>query len=762
MSEITTNNESSKPQPEVSEEDRALAGSWEKKIKAAKRRRTDSGYVWNAKELAKYRNYVNGTQHDDGPSGLVRTNLIYSTIATMLPMIYAKNPDISVTPSESVEQNQYKAIRAFCKTLELVLRRIVVRDGFLKKRTKSMVRSTMTTSIGWVKVIYQRDYGKDPIIQNRIADIQDNLKRVQYLTDQVGEQQGNASDHEAKRAELMQQVKALEEQVEIVVAEGIVIDRILTEDMFVLDDSIRDFDAYPQARAIAHRVWYQKDQYAETFGSDPPSSATVYKQPRDEDDSKSSDHTQSWYAVFEICFFISQTIYTKCDGADRWCRDPYQPKKLGERWYPFFALAFNPIDGQFEPLSDVQLLKELQDEYNTTRTNFADHRKENLPGLVVRKGGGLSEDDISKIANRKINEIVVVEGDPGRKLSDDLMEITGVPIDPAVYDVSAIRNDMDVVSGLTDASRSNLLQSKTLGEAEIMRDSMMSRTSERQDTIEDCLQEVMQYSAEICLQEMSVEQVKRIAGQEAQWPQLSKNDVFDMVRIEIRAGTTGKPNKEKDREQWVEFMPVFQDMVAKTIEMRAAGNTDLADAMIEMIKETLRRFDERLDIDLFVPNDGEGQEGAAAQELMQLKQKLEQMMQENEALKQAADANQAKTQQVSETNQTNRDIKIETTRSDNLTRIQIEKDRNASNERIEVARMIAPLLMPKPETEEPGEIETAQPQALLPEHIQQAVAAMMPMIEQVMNKTIGSDVVPVRDETGRILRLRREPPQEVA
>ena len=778
MTEVTGTN---KKPDNTNPDDKALAGAWEKKIKAAKKRRSENGYVWSPKELTKLRNYVNGKQHDDGKGGLVRTNLIHSTLATMLPMIYAKNPDISITPTENVEQGQYKAVRSFCKTLEIVLRRIVVKDGFLKRRVKSQVRSAMTTAIGWVKVVYQRDYGKDPIILNRIADIQDNLGRIKYLSEQVKDQQGARTDHEASRAELEQQLKALESQSEIVVAEGMAIDNVLTEDMFVLDESIRDHHTYPQARAIAHRIWYTKESYCETFGGEPPSSATVFKQPKDDDEVNSPENANSWYAVYEIWDRIAQTVYTKCDGADQWCKPAYQPEKLGERWYPFFALAFNPIDGQFEPMSDVQLLKELQDEYNTTRTNYADHRKENLPGLVVRKGGGLTEGDIEKIVNRKINEVVVVEGDPNRKIQDDLMEITGVPIDPAVYDVSGIRNDMDVVSGLTDASRSNLLQSKTLGEAEIMRDSMMSRTSERQDTIEDVLQEVMQYSSEIILQQMSQQQVSRIAGADAQWPEMSKDQIFDMVQIDIRSGTTGKPNKEKEREQWVEFMPVFQEMVGKTIEMRATGNTDLAESMTEMIKETLRRFDERLDIDLFIPE----QEDDGGQQMMaenqKMKEQLAQMQEQVQQLSEAADANKAKVEVASENGKYN----IEKERIDADARVRIESEKNASNERMEQIRCDSEIEKEKinKETKEAcaavessyrdKNVQPEQPKtppltineaklSMSREQAQDVVGSMLPIMEQIMNRIMSADSVPVRDENGRILRIKREMPQATA
>ena len=776
MADIQTN----KPggtKDEPNEEDRAQAEQWEKRIKAAKRMRKEpSDHIWSPERLKMMRNYVNGKNHDDGTTGLVRTNLIYSTLATLIPYIYAKNPDISVSPSETVEPGQYKAIRAFGKTLEIVLRRAVIMDGKLKKRMKSTVRSVLTNGAGWLKVAYQREYRKDPIIQGRIADTQDNIARIEMLMRKVKDNGENAGEHDAHRGELQQQLAALEQQVEVTAAEGIVLDRTLSEDIFVLDESIKDFDNYPQARAIAHRIWFRDDLYSETFGADPPKDATTYKQPKDDDGSPGSDKHENWYAVFEIWDRISQTVYTKCDGSVTWCRPPYQPQ-TGERWYPFFGLAYNLVDGQFEPLPDVLLLKELQDEYNTTRTNFAEHRKENLPGMAFRKGGGLVEGDIERIANRKINEIIGVEGDPNRPISDDLMEIRGSQIDPQVYDVSAIRNDMDLMAGLTDASRSNLTIAKTLGEAEIMKESMMSRTAERQDMNEDFMQEICQFSAEILIQELTEPQVMRIAGPGAIWPEMSKEDIFDMVRIDIRAGSTGKPNKEKERQQWIEFMPTFQDMAMKVIEMRQAGNADMANAMTEMMKETLRRFDERLDIESFIPAEEEGKGTAdMGMQLQEMQQQMAQMQEENQKLQEAADANQTKLQIEGDRTKSNEQSAIQSSENERLAiaskerialaesnakAVSAENMKNAeiaANMEIETAKIISHERIERVKagllaTQESEQELLDNPPTPEPDSHQIAMEGFNKLMTEFI-RVMSADRVGVRDPSGRLMRTR--------
>jgi hypothetical protein len=78
-------------------------------------------------------------------------------------------------------------------------------------------------------------------------------------------------------------------------------------------------------------------------------------------------------------------------------------------------------------------------------------------------------------------------------------------------------------------------------------------------------------------------------------------EIFHKIRVHVRAGSTGRPNAMKEREQWTPLMPVLNDTMQQVAELRMQGQVDLADAKIELLRETLRRFDERLDIDTIIP-----------------------------------------------------------------------------------------------------------------------------------------------------------------
>jgi hypothetical protein len=627
---------------ELDEPNKALLGKWQEKISAAVKRNEN----WE-KKLEQFRQYQMGKQpNKDKP---VRTNLIYSTIATILPLIYAKNPEISITPSRTVTKDIIEATKKFASTAEIVLEQKVIKEPKLKEQAKANVRSTMVTALGWLKMVYQKEMGKDPLVEHRIQDAQDNLKRIERLIEVSDD--STRAEHEMAKAELTIEINQLQtSDAEIELYKGFVIDRIKSEDMFILDESIEEFHQYPDAEAIAHRVWFTVDKFEEVFGRKPEATATKYKQRAAQEHStteKDKNQNVEYVAVFEVWGRSSNTVYTLCLGEQIWCREPYQPSCTSKRWYPFFALAYNVVEGRWLPMSDVELLIELQDEYENTRQAYTDHRQDSLPVRFARSNGNLTEADLMRIQNRKARDIIAIEGNPTAPLTNDIGQLPSIPIDPAVYDVSQIRNDMDMMSGLSDASRGNLIQPKTATEAEIMEQKMSSRVDERRDTTEDHLTEIFTSALEILLDELTEEDVKAIAGEDATWPQMTKEEIFSMVNVGVRAGSTTKPNKMRERETWVQLLPQIEKTMQTVSQLRESGQVDMANAAMELLRETIGRFDERIDLDTFIPPvDREDELTKALEMLQEMRTKLEQMEAEYPELKKAADANAVKREEI--------------------------------------------------------------------------------------------------------------------
>ncbi len=596
-----------------------LAKKWSQRVSAA-RRHWDSFH----RRIRHNRQLVSGLDwnRDPGQTGfyLHRANLIHSTIMGILPNIYAKNPEISVKPLHASRD-----LKLLCKTIETVTNRYLD-DAQLKMRAKATVRAALTCSFGVLKVMYQQRIETDPLIHARIADSQDNRMRVAGLAMEL-EDDGNQND-KGKKEEIRETMAALQERAEVGRTEGLVIDRVLTENLLV-DPSIAEFWDYEQADWMVQIVPMKK-AVAEGLYGYKLDKATIYKH-RDMRSSstgsgrlfsggKQTNDDDSQICILEIWDKQSQRVYTMAEGCEFWLRDPYSPPKVGERWYPFFLLPFQTVDGHFVGPSIVDLTERLQDEHNSARDRYNEHRDLIKPGYIA--SAELNEKTLKRFTDSELGEITLIDAE-GQPIQQAIMPKSYPPIDPAVYDTSPVRLDWEMVTGLQDASRSSVVKPKTATEANILQQSLSGRVSEFRDQVEDFLQQIAQYTAEILIQELQPEQVEKIMGPHKKgklddvvnpatgqpvtgivelsydWPQLSKDEVFELVQLKIRAGTTGVPDDLDRQESWTKLLPVIQPLISQIMQFQLQGINPAA--LISLLKETVMRFDDKLDLEAFVP-----------------------------------------------------------------------------------------------------------------------------------------------------------------
>ena len=111
--------------------------------------------------------------------------------------------------------------------------------------------------------MYQRDIREDPIIKARINDTQDNILEVERLLADI-EDPDQRGDLEAKQAELAQLMASLTEQVEVTAAEGLVIDRVLTDNLLI-DPSVCEFWDYRDSDWVCQIIPMKKSQAEATY-----------------------------------------------------------------------------------------------------------------------------------------------------------------------------------------------------------------------------------------------------------------------------------------------------------------------------------------------------------------------------------------------------------------------------------------------------------------------------------------------------------------
>lgn len=399
------------------------------------------------------------TDSDQVESQSVRANLIHATNQGMLPHIYAKNPEPSVQPARWVgtDHKQLPAIRKFAETAEIVLDTLLTKAG-LKRECKTMVRAIQTSRLGCLKLTYHRDKYKDPMVQKDIEDTQETLASMEKDLRKIEEGTADHDEIEAMQAEFVDKLNSLRERVEVIRAEGFVLESIPIKRM-VFDSNLTSLADYKQGRYMGYWSYMTTDRFMEQFPDVSEERVKMLRaysgKPDDEGQMMHGPSDQirkeSLVKVYEIWSKDTNSVYNWGEGDTDFAREPFQPSKTGERFYPFFVEGHHWVDGKYMPLSDVELLIQLQKEYDDLRKQFSEHREANIP-TVFADASELDRNSIRVFSEANGVRVVAVDL-AGGNIQQKFQPAPTTNLNPALYDTGPILTDMQWVSGQQDADR---------------------------------------------------------------------------------------------------------------------------------------------------------------------------------------------------------------------------------------------------------------------------------------------------------------------
>ena len=217
----------------------------------------------------------------------------------------------------------------------------------------------------------------------------------------------------------------------------------------------------------------------------------------------------------------------------------------------------------------------------------------------------------------ELGEITILKNAEGQNIGQMIMPKQYPPMDSGLYDTSAVRQDIEQVTGMQDAMRSTVVQPKTATEAQIMQQGLSGRVSAFRDQVEDFIQQIAQYSAQILLQELDKEDVQEVMGynppivdpitgdsieqqeQPYEWPQLSLPVLSRLIKAKIEAGSTGAPNKLQEQENWGKALPTVMQLVQLIYQTKMQGMDSMP--LETLLSETCRRYDDRIDPKSLIP-----------------------------------------------------------------------------------------------------------------------------------------------------------------
>lgn len=553
--------------------------------------RTAALYAKNPKARAKRRNRLDYQIWNGDPTTLKQAyeaKFALSQIGQQVPPQY----ELLIAEFEQVDERRRRLDRV-SETLEALFTYFMQEaQPSFKSQMKALVRRVITTSVGYVKLGFQREMDRRPEVAAKINDITAQVDHLRRIAEEAAE--GEISQDDPEIEELMLSLKALLAEPEMITREGLLFD-FPESTAIIVDPMCRQLRGFVGARWVAHQLFLTSDEVREIYGVDLEGKFTPYDTKGRKQDSASmnmgslmqsstEDVQKGLVCVYEVYDKPSGLVYVVAEGYKDFLEEPKAPKIKVDSFWPIYALVFNEVEHKDEiyPPSDVQLIAPMQYEYNRARQGLREHRRANRPKYVA-PAGRLEEEDKDKLKTHPSNAVIEIQGmAAGEKVDDLIQPVRMIGIDPNLYEVKTIFDDVQLVVGAQEANFGGLSKA-TATETSVAESARMSALGAQIDELDSFMSEITRAAGQILLTEMSAEQVKTIVGPGAVWPELTNEQIQEEIYLEIEAGSTGKPNQAAELRNIERMLPYLLQLPG--IDPRW------------LVKEVLKRLDDRLDID---------------------------------------------------------------------------------------------------------------------------------------------------------------------
>lgn len=454
-----------------------------------------------------------------------------------------------------------------------------------KTRMKQGVRRSATTSVAWIKLDFERAFsGYESHTQDKIADFASRISALEASLGDVQADKVNPGD--ASLEELKLGLESLMEKPDMLLREGLVFDFPKSWDI-IIDDECRQLVGLVGCKRMAHQFEDTPAGLKRQFKVDVGTNFTPYKS--DGQQKKRSDNKPSklmWYEVYDS---EAGLVYTVCDGYPDFLCEPCAPRVEVPQFFPFYPIVLNEVenDEDLYPPSDVELIEHQQKELNRSREALRQHRIAAAPYTIAGKDK-LSDDDINRLKNRAPHDVIFLQAMVGAQKVSDIFQPGPTPnIDPNLYSDQQIMQDILRAGGAQEANLGPT-SGNTATEAGIAEGSRSQTISSNVDDIDTALSHLTRDATLVMLKEVSLGMAQRIAGRGAVWPEMSSEDISGELYLDVVAGSSGKPNREREA-------AAFERIVPMALNIPGINPIFLARKAVEAIDDAVDMDDAVLD-----------------------------------------------------------------------------------------------------------------------------------------------------------------------
>lgn len=460
--------------------------------------------------------------------------------------------DIAILQEMAEVGAQRLMLERTARTLEYLFNYFVSEQSpSFKLQFKQMVRRTCVNGVGYVDVGFQRILEPRPEESAKLEDDTSTLTTLETLASDMQAEKFDENDARADQLQtLTEQVQA---QQEVIVREGLVFDFPRSTEIIV-DPCVRQLKGFVGAGYNAREFHLTCTEIKELWGVDIGKQFIPYSDDRQARAGEPGALDKA--CVWEVRNKKTGQVFVLADGYCDFIKVPAEPDVKTEGFWNRYVLSFNDVEDEEDPFppSDMEFMEDAQEEMNRTQQALRMHRVAARPGHVVPRGA-LSDVDKRNLQSRPDHAVIELQGlQPSQDVKTILQPIPVNSIDPNLYETGPQKEHILLATGSQEANLGPTSDA-TATESSIAEDSRQTTSSSDVDEVDELLTQIARDSAQILLLNMSEEMVKKIVGPGAVWPTMTRQDIVEEITLEVKAGSSGRPNKAAELAAMERAMP---------------------------------------------------------------------------------------------------------------------------------------------------------------------------------------------------------------
>lgn len=501
-------------------------------------------------------------------------NVVFSNCSIMVPMLYAKNPTITITTDVDVNLERAKGIERLINTL---LAKKSLPGLNAKPKLRRTVLTTLLTNAGFIKIGFTEKQDANETAVQELQRISQELEQTKDKKEVI---------------KLEGELMALEEKIALLNPAGPFMKNLLPNRV-VVDPSSTEPDAsdaqwmmewdylptsYINAVYGARHGEETRSVYSPThvldagrgsttaveeqvntfslFSSAEDATASTYGY----DNAVAFDkakHTKVWY----IWDKATRRVLMYADNYWTWPLWVWDDPLRLPRFFPYFRLWFHESTNSHAPKGEVTYYLDQQDAINEIADEVRRGRQWAKRNVLYNKNA-IDQNDVEQVLKGDDGTARGIDLPEGTKLEDHIFSFIppGLKM-PEFFSPDSKFQAINRITGINEAQRGAQFKTNTTNKAvETYNKNTDIRVEERVDLIEDFIADISWNISMLCCTFWDAAEVTPFIGAELakSWQKVNSPREFEEnFSVRVESGSSAKPNSREKKQQAIEMGQVM-------------------------------------------------------------------------------------------------------------------------------------------------------------------------------------------------------------